>query len=197
MSPIKLPFVVEPRRKPIIERIGSQDGGFIEIERRGYLSSGEKAFVQQAIGGDSSTIQIIGLARKIASKYSSTLEYAYADCVAILGSAINGDERLRQIEAEYFDEFNEIMNALSSIQTKEKLISAICMLKYRVNADIDVNDVMDLHPDIIDGLADLYRDEDARSITRLMEDSTNEPKGETGGENIEELEKKRGRPRKI
>ena len=43
----KLPFVVQPRLKAIKERIGSEDAGYIEIERRGYLTSGEKSFVQQ------------------------------------------------------------------------------------------------------------------------------------------------------
>jgi hypothetical protein len=32
----KLPFVVEPRLKPIIEEIGSEESGKIQIERRGY-----------------------------------------------------------------------------------------------------------------------------------------------------------------
>ena len=42
-----LPFVVEPRRKPIVERVGNEESGVIEIERRGYLTTGEKTFVQQ------------------------------------------------------------------------------------------------------------------------------------------------------
>lgn len=187
----KLPFVVEPRRKPIIEQIGSEESGKIEIERRGYLSSGEKAFVQQAIGSDDSTIKIIGLARKIAASTNSTLEYAYADAIAILSGSSIGDPRLKAIEADHFDEFNELLNALTSVQTKEKIISAICMVKYRLNPDVDINDVMELHPDIIDGLAELYKDEEARSIDRLVDDKAQEEVEElSGDEAVLELEKK-------
>jgi hypothetical protein len=187
----KLPFVVEPRRKPIIEQIGSEESGKIEIERRGYLSSGEKAFVQQAIGSDDSTLQIIGLSRRIASETDSTLEYAYADAVAILAGHANGEPRLKNLEIKFFDEFNALLNSLTSIQAKEKIIQAICMVKYRIDPDIDLEQVMELHPDIIDGLSELYKDEESKSIDRLVSEEKKEEIEElSGDEAVLALEKK-------
>ena len=61
-----LPFVVQPRLKPVIERIGSEESGVFEIERRGYLSVAEKAIAQQASGGDDSVRQLYVLAGRIA-----------------------------------------------------------------------------------------------------------------------------------
>lgn len=199
---VKLPFVVEPRRKPIMERIGSQDSGYIEIERRGYLTSGEKAFVQQAVSSDEGTIRIIGLSRKIAAKQNCALEVAYRDVISILGGSGKDDSRLKEIEDEFFEEFSDVLNTLALMQSREQLIAAVCLLKYRVDPDMDVNTVLELHPDIVSGLGDLYKDEENKSVTRLIEaeksalNSGTDQDDDTNKQDdidIEKMEKKRGR----
>ena len=47
-----LPFVVQPKYEPILERVGTDESGIIEIERRKYLTVQEKAIVQGAMEGD-------------------------------------------------------------------------------------------------------------------------------------------------
>jgi hypothetical protein len=165
---IKLPFVIEPRRKPILERIGSDESGYIEIERRGYLTSGEKAFVQQAVSSDEGTLRIIGLSRKVATSQSITLEEAYRSVIGVLGGSASDDPKLKAIEDEYFEEFNDVLNVLALMQSKEELITAVCMLRYRVDPDIDISSVLDLHPDIVSGLGRLYKDEESKSVERLI-----------------------------
>lgn len=165
----KLPFVVQPRRQPITERIGSEEAGFIAIERRGYLTSGEKAFVQQALTSDDSTIKIIDLARKISNSEGITLEEGYQRTVQVLNGSRKDDEDLRRIEAEHFSDFTDVINTLSIIQSREQLLAAVCLLRYRVSSEFGVDEVLQLHPDIITGLAELYRDEDQRSIERFKE----------------------------
>lgn len=189
-----LPFIVEPRLAPIIEEIGSEESGKISCERRGYLSSGEKAFVQQAIGGDDTTLKIIGLSRKIANECSSTLEVAYGDAISIISGLGSSNSKLKELEIKYFDEFNELMNSLATVQSKEQLIQAICMIKYRIDASVEVEEVMELHPDIIEGLSKLYKDEESKSVERLRGGSEDKKLSELSEEEvIMELEKK---PRK-
>lgn len=166
----KLPFVVEPRRKPIVENVGTEESGQIAIERRGYLSSGEKAFVQQALSSDSASLQIINLARKVSSQNKITLDEAYNLCVSILAGTAAGSkqaELAEKVEKELFEDFSELLKNLSSIQAKETLIKAFCLLQYRIDLDLSMSDVMDLHPDIISGLANLYDEEEARSTERM------------------------------
>lgn len=191
---IKLPFVVQPKREPILEQVGSEEAGKITIERRGYLTSGEKAFVQQAISSDDGTLRIIGLARKISSKVGGSIEAGYQDVMSILGGNPGNDERLKEIEVEYFSEFTELLNSLTLMQSKEELITALCLLMYRVNPETTVDDVLTLHPDIIKGLALLYKDEERKSIEAFEKqeeaEESSDPKEEA---TVEALEKKRSR----
>lgn len=195
---VKLPFVVQPKREPIIEQIGSEESGVITIERRGYLTSGEKAFVQQAISSDDGTLRIIGLARKVAK--GGSIESGYQDVMSILGGNPTGDERLKQIEVEYFSEFTELLNSLSLMQSKEELITALCLLMYRVDPGASVDDVLELHPDIVKGLALLYKDEERKSIEAFekTEEKSEETTAEEKEVTVEALEKKRSRrPAKV
>lgn len=184
---VKLPFVVQPKRKPIIEQVGSDEAGYITIERRGYLTSGEKSFVQQAITSDDGTLRIINLARKVNSK---SVEEGYSDVLAILAGNQSGDERLRQIEMQYFEEFSELLNSLSLMQSKEELITALCLMMYRINPDTTVNDAMNLHPDIISGLAKLYKEEERKSLEAFEAADKAEDGDVQEPEGVEEIEKK-------
>jgi hypothetical protein len=160
-----LPFVVQPKLKPIIEQIGSEESGKIEIERRGYLTSGEKAFVQQAVNYDSTPGLIIGLARQVSKDQSMGLEDAYQMCLRFMSGAVGPEEY--EIEQQYTEQLNELLKNLALLQSKEEILAATCLVKYRVDPDMDVADVMALHPDLITGLVELYRDEESRSMERL------------------------------
>lgn len=192
---VKLPFVVQPRRQPIIEQIGSEEAGYIGIERRGYLTSGEKAFVQQAVSSDDGTLRIINLARRISVQNDVSIEAGYNDVMTILGGNPAKDPRLTSIEVEYFTEFTELLNSLTIMQSKEEIITALCLLMYRVDLDITLDDVMGMHPDIIKGLALLYKEEEAKSLTRFEpEKQESEDEAASGSVDVVgELEKKRTR----
>ena len=64
-----LPFVVQPRRTTVIERVGTEKSGILEIERRGYLTTGEMAFVQQQTTSDDSTEKLLDLVQKVSKKF--------------------------------------------------------------------------------------------------------------------------------
>jgi hypothetical protein len=196
----RLPFVVQPKREAELVEIGSDESGKISILRKGYLTTGEKAFMQQAIGNDETTLKIISISRHIAADNGIPLDSAYADTVAILGGRGSIEPRLRDIETKYMEDFTDLMTLLTNMQTKEKLISALCLLKYRVNDEIDINDVLTLHPDIIDGLSELYSLEERKSLENL---TSNQPKKEESDDTVseeaeltaEEVEKKPSRRR--
>ena len=185
-----LPFVVQPKCKPIIEFIGSEESGQVAIERRGYLSSGEKAFVQQALGVDETSIRIIALSRKISNTRHIELNEAYQKVVGIVSGQTRGDEESTDIETEYFDEFNDLLSHLANIQSKEQILKALCMVQYRIDSNFEVSDVLGLHPDIISGLAELYNDEEMKSIKRLMDNEEQPADASEQEVNIENLEKK-------
>jgi hypothetical protein len=198
-----LPFVVKPRREPIIEVIGSEESGKLEIERRGYLSTGEKAFVQQVRQYDDASTDAVTLTRRVARKYSLGMDRAYRLIMQIISGAAGLDEEgnntadaeenalIDAIETEYAQELTAVVKALSASETREDIIFATCMLRYRVNEDIEINDVARQHPDLISALAKLYRDEEQRSIEAFLAregaeaEQAAEPK-----QTLEEAEKK-------
>jgi hypothetical protein len=184
-----LPFVVQPRRKPIVELIGSEESGQIEVERRGYLSTGEKAFVQQVQQFDNGTSEIITVSRRVARKYSLGMDKAYNLVLAIIsGLPVEEDADkvlIAIIEEDFAEELTGVVRGLAAGQTREELIMAACMLRYRVNPDFEISEVSTVHPDIISGLAALYRDEESRSL-----EAFNTEKEEGVKESIEEIEKK-------
>ena len=187
----RLPFVVEPKRKPIIERIGTEESGIIEVERRGYLTSGEKAFVQQVQQYDNGTSEIISVSRRVARQHALGLDKAYNIVLTIISGASSDnpdDEALiKQVESDFAEELTAVVKGMAAGQAREDLVYAACLLRYRVNPDFEIEDLKDIHPDIVSGLAALYRDEDAKSL-QAFENA----RGETAEKPpaIEEIEKK-------
>lgn len=182
-----LPFVVQPKHKPIIEYIGSEESGQIAIERRGYLSSGEKAFVQQALGADEASMHMLGLSRKISNDKQVSMEEAYNLVVQVLMGESSDD--VKELSIQYADEVNDLVSNLSTVQSKEAMLRALCLVQYRINDKCTVNDVMKLHPDIINGLSELYVQEEAKSIERLVASQESDMVQANENESISEVEK--------
>jgi uncharacterized protein YlzI (FlbEa/FlbD family) len=187
-----LPFVVEPRRKPIKCRIGTEESGVIEVERKGYLSTGEKAFFQQVQQADGSASEVITTSRKIARRHGLGMDRAYNLTISIISGAkrfVEGEEAelVEKIEEEFAEELTKALQSLAMSQTREDMIMATCMLRYRVNPNFDIESINKQHPDLIEGLAQLYRDEDRRSLEAFKED---EPEIAGEEQSIEEAEKK-------
>lgn len=192
-----LPFVVQPRLAPVIELIGSEESGKIEIERRGYLTSGEKAFVQQVLQHDNGTSELIALARKVSRRLSLKLDEAYELVLKVIsGNGESEGEKATVIEDEFAEEVSVVIKNLTNAQTKEELLTATCLIRYRIDPNFEMDDIIQLHPDIISGLAKLYKEEDAKSVEKLEAQKAGEGAVE---ESVEELEKKPARrtPKKI
>ena len=170
-----LPFVVQPRLKPIIEQVGSEESGQIEIERRGYLSVAEKSWVQALEAQDDTQGRLHRLAIKIAAE----LGMEPADALDLVAKSELRDPRL----AEYHEELMETMQAMQQFGERRKIAGATCLIVNRVDPSWEVEDSLKLHVDIIDGLYVLYLEEEARSIEALeaaLEKETGERTKEDG-----------------
>jgi hypothetical protein len=186
----KLPFVVQPKLKPIIERVGTEESGIIEIERRGYLTGAEKSFVQQIQQQDNGTLQLVALSRRIAKEKKIDLNKSYNTIVAILTGEGTG-KIANEIESEYAEDIQRALNGITAARAKEDLVNAACLLIHRVDPEIDIADVVELHPDLINGLSALYREEEARSIEKLKnKEDGNDSQDETPQVDVDEIEKK-------
>lgn len=186
---VTLPFVVQPRRQPILEQIGTEESGIIQIERRGYLTSGEKAFVQQVQQFDSGTTEIIALSRRVARTFTLGLDKAYSIIIGVISSNTDsGDlEIASKVEEEFPSELADIIRSLSANQVREDLIFACCMLRYRVDTEFRIDQIHQIHPDLIAALSALYREEEARSLEAFKVNKDEEPPTALP---IEEVEKK-------
>lgn len=179
----RLPFVVQPRLKPIQETIGSDESGKIQIERRGYLTSGERAFMTQARNADDTSSRLVALARKAAAKYKLDLTKAYELVSKAISGNTENDPKVAKVEENFPDELADVFRALTSSQAKDAILQTTCLMIYRVDADWTIQDTMALHPDLLEGIAGLYVDEENKSIEALDASLMSSP-------SVEEIEKK-------
>lgn len=184
----KLPFVVSPRLKPITEQIGSEDSGKIEIQRYGYLTAGERSFMQSNSTEEQMLSEVLGLTRKVGKKYSLDMKAAYD--MVMTAMTDQSDESASQIWEDFADELSGVTGSMLRQEQTKKILKALCMCVYRINAEIVVDDIIQLHDDIVDGLASLYDDEERKSTERLMEVLEIETEDQAVVDGIDEVEKK-------
>lgn len=153
---VKLPFVVEPRRQPIPELIGSEESGQFEIMRRGYLTVAEKSFVQQAVTGDEAVMQLQQLATEIGN--AGGIEPS--EVILRLGRGDLGDE----IFSGYEERLNQVMAAMQLLDARKKVAAISALMLFRISEEWTIDETMALHPDIVDGLYALYLEEDSQSL---------------------------------
>ena len=168
----KLPFLVQPKRQPIIEKIGSEEIGTIEICRRGYLTVAEKSFMQQSQGGDTAIVGMHRLASKVARETGRPV-------TEITEMVAQGDFSDAGFEP-HREELEELVASLSAIEARTKLIAVTCLVLYRCSDEWTVENTLELHPDLVDELYMLYLEEDQRSLEAFeaIKDSTAAPKTE-------------------
>ena len=181
----KLPFVVAPRLNSRIETLGSDISGKIEIERKGFLSVGEKSFMANVNTQDDVLKLVMKVSRAVASEYSLGQQDAYQQVVL----AVTEPEKCSHpVYDKFADEIAELATLMMSSEQKKQLMAAYCMLLYRVSEEIAMDDVISLHEDLVDALADLYRDEENKSLERLV-DKDEEEEGPDDAD-LGEIEKK-------
>jgi len=166
-----LPFVVQPRLKPVLEQLGTDESGVIEIERRGFLTVAEKAMVQAGMAEESVMPQVYMLCGKIARK----VEKSTAEVLAALTT---------QPSPEYLEpwqeEISELLVQMLSYQERMVLVQASALIISRIDSSWNINQTMELHPDLVSAIAGLYVEEESRSTEALIsnaEESSGEAEG--------------------
>ena len=185
----KLPFVVEPRLKPVTELVGTEDSGKIEIERRGFLSAGEKAFFSNGSQDSNVSELMIGLVRKVSSKYKLDMKEAYELTSGVISGDSDSSELTGEIREVFQSDVNAVISAVIHSSARNNFLKAFSLLLYRVNPEITADDVMEVHPDIMDDLVALFDDEEMKSTKRLIAAHGSDKNEEV----IEDIEKKSAR----
>lgn len=157
-----LPFVVQPKMDSYIDVIGTEVGGKIEIERRGFLSVSEKAIVQTATGGDPAMADVYTLSSVIARSKRKKQQDVLRD--------IMKTDRPPYL-AEYEGEISQKLLALVAFQEKVAIIQATALLMSRIDPEWDVEKTLELHPDLIEELSKFYSEEESKSHKRISEAS--------------------------
>lgn len=184
----KLPFVVKPRLQPRLERIGNEEVGVIEIERRGYLTVAEKAFVEAQLAGDTTTDLFIRLTRSVARELKLDMNAAYKLITEVIQGTGGMTPNHKKIEEKYQAEMDELMREMQRADQTRVLTSVYALLLYRVDAELDAEELAIIHPDLVGMLYEFYLEEESKTITRLEE--LTEDMEENKAATIEDLEKK-------
>ena len=157
----KLPFVVQPKAKPVTVEIGNEDIGVFEIERRGYLTVAEKSFVDSFVSGSGGMRNLINLSNKIAYKKRLKKETSYIHVMNVLSGKF--DSKLdKEIAEEYSQEIADISSEMIEMQNKRGIACATVLLQSRVDPEWTISDTFGIDPELIVQLVELYDKEEAK-----------------------------------
>lgn len=155
-----LPFVVKPKRQFANVKIGNESTGIIEIERRGYLTVSEKAFVDGVTQGSDGIASIVSLATRVGSKTKHTTEDAFNGVM----KAVQGDLEdpfAARIREEYPDEIGSILSEMTNAMQQRTVAAATILIRSRIDPEWSVDDTLDQDPELIVAFADFYAQEEA------------------------------------
>lgn len=166
-----LPFVVQPRRKPIKVRIGSEDCGVLEIEARGHLTVAEKFYVNQIINGDKTVSLMIGLSNKIAKRLKRDQKDGYKILTDYLQNNSSNAHR-DIIDEDFGSEVQELTGEITRISSMRELAQATIMMRSRVDPDWETDDTLELDTELIDALVKFYNEEERKEFPEIEESTT-------------------------
>lgn len=161
----KLPFVVAPKLKSKIETVGSEFSGKVEIERKGYLTVGEKAFMANVNNNDDIVQEVMKLSRNVSKKYDLDQQEAYEQVVLAVTAP---KECQYDIADQYAEEITALATNMMTSEARKVLMKAFCLLVFRVDSELEMDDISDLHEHLVIDLAALYDEEEVESIDRLV-----------------------------
>lgn len=166
---VTLPFVVAPRREPIMHQCGSDESGKIEIMRRGYLTVAEKTFMQQASSGNDTVLKLHTLASKVAKEKGLQVQEVIA--------GLSNGEMTADMMSGHEDEMTNLLSEMAVFEERQRIAAAACLLYFRIDQDFGMDEVMDLHPDIVSDLYLLYLMEDQKSVEGFEATSEGDSEG--------------------
>lgn len=160
-----LPFVIQPKKNTEIVRIGDEQIGVFEIERKGYLTVAEKSFVENVTQGSDGVSSLVLLANKIATAYKTTPEKAY---IAITDS-MSGNTKSKLAEsilADYAEELSFATTRMAESMQRRQIAAATILLQTRISHEWNIQDTLELDPMLVQQLTDLYDREEQREAVK-------------------------------
>ena len=156
-----LPFVVQPKKNTEIVRLGNEEIGIIEIERKGYLSVAEKSFVDSVMQGTDGVTQLVFLANKISKEQKVTPEKAYLAVTDVMQG--NPTTKLHDtISSQYGEELSQITTKMSESMQRRAIAATTVLIQTRVNHEWTFEDTLTLDPEFLDQFVALYEREENR-----------------------------------
>lgn len=156
-----LPFVVAPKTQKKKVKLGNEEVGIIEIEKRGYLSVAEKSFVDAVTQGADGVSNIVKLANRIARSKKITVEKAYNLVVKVLSNEIN-DELSEDIANEYGDDISSIQTQMVDSMSRKAIAATTILVQSRINPEWQIDDTMTLPPELLRFFVDFYDSEEQK-----------------------------------
>lgn len=156
----ELPFVVQPRKKVTLEKVGTEESGIIEIERRGYITVGEKAMVDQSMQGANASARLRSVVSAISEAEKKTPSKVMADLSA---------EPSPDYLDDWAEEVLECFNLINVENAKRDMVQATALLISRVDGDWTIEDTMQQSPGLIKALSDFYNKENSPALEALEE----------------------------
>ena len=153
-------------------RIGDDESGVFEIEKRGYLTVAEKTFVDNFTQNPELMRNLVRVCGVIASRYKKPKE----ECFKAIQTVLSGGAETKlekDIEANYQDEIGDLTAQMADIQTRRTIAAATVLIQCRIDADWALEDTLGLEQQVIEQLCELYDSEEAK-IKPKEEDSDQE-----------------------
>ena len=169
-----LPFVVQPKKNTEMVRVGNEEVGIFEIERKGYLSVAEKSFVENVTQGSDGVSSLVRLANRVAVDNKVAAEKAYAAITdAMSGKATS--KLASAIAEKYEEELAYATSRMSESMQRRSIAAATILIQTRVNHEWTIQDTMELDPLLVEELTSLYDREEQREAIETTS-STEEAK---------------------
>lgn len=161
----KLPFVIQPRVALSPATVGTEESGQISIQRRGYITVGEKALTQEAMKGFHAVADLYSLVQEIAEDVGKPP----ADVLVDLSTAPAPDYL-----ALWQDAALARLEAVQIENTRRAMVQATAILISRIDSDWTIEDTMQLHPGLVEAISDFYVNEEkgAEGVIAGAEDNT-------------------------
>jgi len=176
----KLPFVIAPRMQSRPVRLGNEEVGVIEIEKRGYLSVAEKSFVDTVMQGSDGVASIVKLASRISREKKITVEKAYNLIVDIISGSSSGG-LASSVAADYGDDIAGIQTQMVESLQRKAIACTTILIQSRIDSDWTLEDTMELQPELLADFSKLYEEEEQKILNTEPKKTKDEEAAEIVG----------------
>lgn len=162
-----LPFVIQPKKNTEIIKIGDEQVGVFEIQRKGYLTVAEKSFVENVTQGSDGISSLVLLANKVATANKTTAEKAYMAITEAM-SGNNKSKLAQAVLADYAEELSFATTRMAESMQRRQIAAATILLQTRINHEWSIQDTLELDPMLVQQLTDLYDREEQREAIKTV-----------------------------